>query len=176
MATETVTCVIDANTLIDNIHQIKALIYDGHIQLCVPLSSTFERLLEASVADSWIAVDHVDHIYRKSIEKSSEPEKAARPKFGGKPSRVYPTFDISPRVTKEFLERSKENLEKLSKEDSENSAVVFQKEEEQYTPWKNLELQEEQERQKNAEKPATFAAALLAKLNIAEAPASSSKG
>jgi len=72
-------------------------------------------------------------------------------------------------VAKEFLERSKQEESKL--------LVDFQMEEEQYTTWKNLEIQEEQEKQKNAEgKPATFAAALLAKLNIAEAPAQVPKG
>lgn len=72
-------------------------------------------------------------------------------------------------MAKEFLERSKQEESKL--------LVDFQKEEEQYTTWKNLEIQEEQEKQKTAEgKPATFAAALLAKLNIAEAPAQVTKG
>jgi len=72
-------------------------------------------------------------------------------------------------VTKEFLQRSKQEESKL--------LVGFQKEEEQYTTWKNLEILEEQEKQKNAEgKPATFAAALLAKLNIADAPAQVPKG
>lgn len=40
MNMDTQTCVIDASTLIDHIHQIKALVYDGHIRLAVPLSST----------------------------------------------------------------------------------------------------------------------------------------
>lgn len=152
MEMETTTCVIDANTLIDHIHEVKALVYDGHIQLCVPLST----------------IDYVDEIWKKSLEPKPEPEKAARPKSGGKPARVFPTFDISPRIAKEFLERSKQDGKKL--------AVEFQKEEEQFTVWKNLEIREEQERQKNADgKPATFAAALLAKLNTAEAPAESSK-
>ena len=82
---------------------------------------------------------------------------------------MYPTFDISPSIAKEFLKRSRQ--------EESNLLVDFQKEEEQYTTWKNLEIQEEQEKQKNAEgKPATFAAALLAKLNIAEVPAQTPKG
>lgn len=40
MNMDTQTCVIDASTLIDHIHQIKALVYDGHIHLAVPISST----------------------------------------------------------------------------------------------------------------------------------------
>jgi len=123
----------------------------------------------SNLTDINLAVDRVDQIYRKSTEPKSEPEKAARPKSGGKPAKIYPTFDISPCVAKEFLERSKQEESKL--------LVDFQKEEEQYTTWKNLEIQEEQEKQKNAEgKPATFAAALLAKLNIAEATAQVPKG
>ena len=82
---------------------------------------------------------------------------------------MYPTFDISPSIAKEFLKRSRQ--------EESNLLVDLQKEEEQYTTWKNLEIQEEQEKQKNAEgKPATFAAALLAKLNIAEVPAQTPKG
>ena len=169
MEMETTTCVIDANTLIDHIHEVKALVYDGHIQLCVPLSSTSSCAMKRPHAYVFLAIDRVDDSWKKSIEPKPEPEKAPRPKSGGKPARVYPTFDISPRIAKEFLERSKQ--------DGRKSAVEFQKEEEQYTVWKNLEIREEQERQKNADgKPATFAAALLAKLNIAEVPAESSKG
>ena len=118
-----------------------------------------------------IAIDRVDQQYRKSLEPKPEPEKAARPKSGGKPAKVYPTFDISPRVAKEFLERLKQEESK--------PIVDFQKDEERYTTWKNMEIQEEQEKQKqkSAEgKPATFAAALLAKLNISEAPAELPKG
>lgn len=164
------TCVIDANTLIDHIHQIKALVYNGHIHLAVPLSSKSSvALLARSITEIDIAVDRVDQQYRKSIEPKPEPEKATRPKSGGKPAKVYPAFDISPRVAKEFLERSSQEAIKI--------LVDFQKDEEQYTTWKNLEIQEEQEKQKNAEgKPATFAAALLAKLNISEAPAEAPKG
>ena len=169
MESNTTTCVIDANTLIDHIHEVKALVYDGHIQLCVPLSSMSTYITKPLNAHISLVIDRVDQICRTSVEPKSEPEKAPRPKSGGKPARVYPTFDISPRVAKEFLERSKQDGSKL--------AVEFQKEEEQFTVWKNLEIKEENERQKNADgKPATFAAALLAKLNIAEAPAESPKG
>lgn len=164
------TCVIDANTLIDHIHEVKALVYDGHIQLCVALTT----------------MGRIDQICKKFIEPKPEPEKAPPPRSGGKPksargkparekpakekpAREKPARDINPQIAQEFLERSKQGDEEL--------AVEFQKEEEQFTVWKNLELQEEQEKQKNADgKPATFAEALLAKLNIAEAPAESLKG
>lgn len=164
------TCVINANTFIDHIHQIKALVYDGRIRLAVPLSSM--SMVDRScmnLAKINSAVDSVEQLSHKSIEPKPVPEKAARPKSGGKPVKVFPTFDISPRVAKEFLERLKQVESKLP--------IDFQNEGEQYTSWKNLEIQEEQEKRKNADgKPATFAAALLAKLNIVEAPAQSSKG
>ena len=38
------TCVIDAITLIDHIHQIKTFVYDGYIRLAVPMSSTFSTV------------------------------------------------------------------------------------------------------------------------------------
>ena len=169
MEPNTTTCVIDANTLIDHIHEVKALVYDGHIQLCVPLNGMPTCVAKPLHAHICTVIDRVDQVCRTSIEPKSEPEKAPRPKSGGKPARVYPTFDINPRLAKEFLERSKQEGSKM--------AVEFQKEEEQFTVWKNLEIKEEHERQKNADgKPPTFAAALLAKLNIAEAPTDSPKG
>ena len=53
--------------------------------------------------------------------------------------------------------------------------MEFQKEAEEYTPWKNLREQEEKQKAPDA-KPAGYAAALLAKLNIKEAPVQAPKG
>ena len=80
---------------------------------------------------------------------------------------MHPAFDINPRVAREFLERCRVEDNKLG--------VEFQQETEQYTPWKNLQEQEEEQMAPDA-KPAGYAAALLKKLNNKEAPAQAAKG
>ncbi|KAL8794344.1 MAG: hypothetical protein Q9195_003041 [Heterodermia aff. obscurata] len=145
------TCVVDATTLIDHIHGIKKLIHDGQLRVTVPLST----------------VESVEKIYQKSIEPKPEPKEPARPKASGRPAKVHPAFDINPRVVREFLDRCRVEENKLG--------VEFQQETEQYTPWKNLQEQEEEQKAPDA-KPAGYAAALLKKLNIKEAPVQVAKG
>ena len=106
-------------------------------------------------------------MYQKSIEPKPEPKEAARLKSSGKPVKVYPTFDINPRVATEFLDRCKSEDSKLG--------VEFQQAAEDYTPWRNMKEQEEKQKAPDA-KPAGYAAALLAKLHDKEAPAQAPRG
>ena len=169
MDTQVQTCVVDAQTLTDHIHGIKKLVYDGRIRVMVPLSSTPQHFLHmyCTSANSDLAAESAEKIYQKSIEPKPEPKEAPRPKATGRPAKVYPTFDINPRVTREFLGSCKAADSKLG--------VEFQKEAEEYTPWKNLKEQEEKQKAPEA-RPVGYAAALLAKLNIPVTPVQTPKG
>ena len=109
----------------------------------------------------------MDKIYQKSIEPKPEPKESTRAKTSSRPAKVHPAFDINPRVVREFLERSRIEDSKLG--------VEFQQETEQYTPWKNLVEQEEEQKAPDA-KPAGYAAALLKKLNNKETLVQAAKG
>lgn len=74
---------------------------------------------------------------------------------------------MNARVAREFLGRCKAEDSQLG--------VEFQKEAEEYTPWKNLKEQEEKQKAPEA-KPVGYAAALLAKLNIPVTPVQTPKG
>lgn len=163
------TCVVDAITLTEHIHGIKQLVYDGRLRVTVPLSSTYNRLTRHYCAEAnlWKAVESVEKLYQTSIEPKPEPKEAPRPKSSGRPVKVHPTFDINPRVVREFLERCR-------LEDSK-TGVEFQKEAEQYTPWKSLQEEEEEQKAPDA-KPVDYAAALLKKLKTKVAPLEASKG
>lgn len=41
---EKTSCLIDATTLVEHIHEIKSWIYNGQLRLVVPLSSKLESL------------------------------------------------------------------------------------------------------------------------------------
>ncbi|CAD6585991.1 MAG: hypothetical protein ASARMPRED_002368 [Alectoria sarmentosa] len=156
---ETPICVIDAKTFVDHIQIIKHWIYSGHLRLFVP-SCTIEE---------------VEQLYQKSIEQKPTTQEAPRPKSLGKPARKeYPAFDINPRVAREYLARLKNR--KAQESDSEqrvffqekenHEAVYFQKSNEQYTQWKDLDVEEE--RPEFTEGPPTsWAEALRRKQNLA---------
>lgn len=75
-----------------------------------------------------------------------------RPRAGGKPTRIEPpAFDINPLVAGELLNR-------LRSKDGETK-LEFQKDSEQYSPWKFLE-QEEERSNVTESKPSTFAQAV----------------
>lgn len=42
---EKITCVIDATTLVEHIHEIKSWIYNGQLRLVVPLNSKLESCI-----------------------------------------------------------------------------------------------------------------------------------
>ncbi|KAL8688450.1 MAG: hypothetical protein Q9218_005641 [Villophora microphyllina] len=133
-------CVVDAATLIENIQEIKNLIYQGRVRLVVP------QCTSASLEQAYAKFK--DDVNKKPL-RQPEPQ---RPRSGGRPMKVEPpAFDINPLVAGELLNRYKSK-------DGENS-IEFQKDSEQYSPWKYLE-QEEERRNVTASKPSTFAQAV----------------
>ncbi|KAL8733950.1 MAG: hypothetical protein Q9181_003363 [Wetmoreana brouardii] len=133
-------CVIDAATLVENIQQIKQYIYQGRVRLVVPqcTSASIEPVYEKLKEEA-----------NKKPLRQLEPQ---RPRSGGRPTRIeHPAFDINPLVAGEFLVRLRS--------DDGQSGVEFQKDGEQYSPWKILELEEES-RSATENKPTTFAQAV----------------
>ncbi|KAI4245707.1 MAG: hypothetical protein LQ352_006515 [Teloschistes flavicans] len=133
-------CVVDASTLVENIQEIKSLIYQGRLRLVVPqcTSASLDQIYAKLKEDA-----------NKKPVRQSEPQ---RPRAGGKPTRTEPpAFDLNPLVAGELLNR-------IRSENGENS-VEFQKDSEQYSPWKFLE-QEEERSNTTVTKPSTFAQAV----------------
>ncbi|KAL8804283.1 MAG: hypothetical protein Q9182_002647 [Xanthomendoza sp. 2 TL-2023] len=133
-------CVVDANTLVENIQEIKRFLQQGQIRLVVPQCTSTS----------------LEHKHAKLKEEASkkptrQPE-AHRPRSGGKPAKIeHPALDINPLVAGEFLAR-------LRSDDGQDT-VEFQKDSEQYSPWKMMELEEES-RSANENRPTTFAQAV----------------
>ena len=74
-----------------------------------------------------------------------------RPKSASKPARkVIPAFDINPAVAREFLARLRKAKEEehddkeksLCYEDERRGAIQFQSPKEEYTPWKDIPVEE----------------------------------
>ncbi|KAL8651898.1 MAG: hypothetical protein Q9226_004497 [Calogaya cf. arnoldii] len=132
-------CIVDATTLVENIQQIKRLVHQGQIRLVVPRCTA--TALERNYAN-------LKEEANKKPQRQVEPQ---RPRAGGKlPKIEHPAFDINPLVAGEFLARLRSN---------DNSTVEFQKESEQYSPWKIMELEEES-RSATENRPTTFAQAV----------------
>ncbi|CAO1596242.1 hypothetical protein XANCAGTX0491_000095 [Xanthoria calcicola] len=132
-------CVVDATTLVENIHQIKTLVHQGQIRLVVPqcTATALERMYANLKEEA-----------NKKPPRQVEPQ---RPRASGKPAKSeHPVFDLNPLVAGEFLAR-------LQSDDK--STVEFQKDSEQYSPWKIMELEEEN-RAATENRPATFAQAV----------------
>ncbi|KAL8696142.1 MAG: hypothetical protein Q9224_002951 [Gallowayella concinna] len=133
-------CVIDANTLLENIQEIKRFIQQGQIRLVVPQCTSIS--LEQKCAK----------LKEEASKKPTRQPEAHRPRSGGKPAKIeHPALDINPLVAGEFLAR-------LRADDGQNT-VEFQKDSEQYSPWKMMELEEES-RSANENRPTTFAQAV----------------
>ncbi|KAL2038286.1 hypothetical protein N7G274_008935 [Stereocaulon virgatum] len=152
-------CVVDANTLVDYIQDVKRWIYNGQLRLVVP-SSTLEN---------------VEQIYQKSVEIKSTPKEPPRPRSSGKlAKKEFPAFDINPRLARTFLTRLKTwkeedeaSEQRLFLQEKENhEAVEFQQQTEQYAPWKDLEVEEEKS-VPILDRPATWAEALRRKQALA---------
>ncbi|KAL9599155.1 MAG: hypothetical protein Q9219_004022 [cf. Caloplaca sp. 3 TL-2023] len=133
-------CVVDATTFVDHIQDIKRLIYQGHIRLVVPqctsapLESKYEKLTE------------------ETNKKPLRQVETQRPKSSGKPSKIEPpAMNINPLVAGEFLAR-------LRSQDGQ-SVAEFQQDNEQYSPWKAMELEEES-RKTTDNRPTSFAQAV----------------
>lgn len=121
------------------------------------------------------ASEQVEQIYQKTKEIKPAPKEAARPKPFGKPAKIeHPPFDLNPLLAKNFLARLKTRKEedaaseqRVFFEEKENHvAVVFQQSSEQYTPWKDLEIEEEKPLV-TEDRPTTWAEALRRKQNLA---------
>ncbi|KAI4265463.1 MAG: hypothetical protein L6R38_009404 [Xanthoria sp. 2 TBL-2021] len=132
-------CVVDATTLVENIQQIKRLVHQGQIRLVVPQCTA--TALERKYAN-------FKEEANKKPPRQVEPQ---RPRASGKPAKIeHPAFDINPLVAGEFLAKLQSN---------DKSTVEFQKDSEQYSPWKLMELEEEN-RSATENRPATFAQAV----------------
>ena len=98
-------------------------------------------------------------------------KETPRSKVSGKPpKKEYPAFDINPTLAKNFLLRLKtwknkdaaaEQREFLQEKEN-HAAVSFQSSSEQYTPWKDVEMEEEPQ-QVVEDRPTTWADALRRK-------------
>ena len=129
----------------------------------------------------------MEQLYQKSIEVKPTPQEPPRPKSIGKPTRKeYPAFDINPRVARAFLTRLKAWKEEdavleqrdFIRENENHDAVEFQEPSEQYTPWKDIETEEETP-EPVMDRPTTWAEALRRKQNLANGisdPSESPKG
>ncbi|KAL6716692.1 hypothetical protein ACLMJK_006260 [Lecanora helva] len=150
-------CVIDARTFVDHIHDIKRWIYNGQLKVVIPLA-TFES---------------VEQLELKIREPKALPKEPARPRSSGKPAKKeYPAFDINPLLARNFLSRLKAWKEKGADEESQaleekenHGAVSFQQTGEQYTPWKDVEVEEEKP-QAIDDRPSTWAEALRKKQSL----------
>lgn len=156
---ETPICVIDAKTLVDHIQDLKNWIYSGQLRLVVPTCT----------------IEQVEQLYQKSIEPKPTAQEAPRPRSLGKPpKKEYPAFDINPRVAREYLGRLKyrkeqdaDSEQRVFFQDQENhDAIRFQQPNQQYTPWKNLDVEEEKPEAIEGP-PTSWAEALRRKQNMA---------
>lgn len=129
------------------------------------------------------AFETVEQIYQKSIEVKPTPQEPPRPRSIGKPTRKeYPAFDINPRVARAFLTRLKTWKEDdavleqrdFIRENENHDAVAFQEASEQYTPWKDIGVEEEMP-EPVMDRPTTWAEALRRKQNLANGISDSSE-
>lgn len=103
------------------------------------------------------------------------PKEPPRPRSSGKPAKKeFLTFDINPRLARTFFTRLKTWKEEdvaseqraFFQEKENHEAVKFQQPAEQYTPWKDLEIEEEKP-EPIPDRPATWAEALRRKQAVA---------
>ena len=143
----------------------------------------FTHYLFHPVNISGSASETVEQLYQKSIEVKPTPQEPPRPKSIGKPTRKeYPAFDINPRVARAFLTRLKACKEDdaaleqrdFIRENENHDAVEFQEPSEQYTPWKDIEIEEEMP-EPVVDRPTTWAEALRRKQNLANGISDSSE-
>ncbi len=173
---ETPICVADARTLVENIHDIKRWIYNGQLRLVVPSCSRCNHLRrDVGPTEKYPVAEQVEQIYQKSKETKSVSKDTTRPKAFGKPAKIeYPPFDINPLLAKNFLARLKTWKEEdaaseqriFFQEKENHGAVSLQQTSEQYTPWKDLEIEEEKPQVVEV-RPTTWAEALRRKQNLA---------
>ncbi|KAL8905251.1 MAG: hypothetical protein Q9207_002760 [Kuettlingeria erythrocarpa] len=139
-------CVVDATTLVDHIHEIKSFVYQRRVCLVVPqhVSTPLEQKF-ASLSDE------ATKKQKPSKPEPQRPRSSGRLTKGEKSSKAeHPAMDINPLVAGEFLSR-------FSSDETQRH-VEFQKESEQYSQWRLLELEEESKKA-HENKPTSFAQA-----------------
>lgn len=108
------------------------------------------------------ALEQVESIYKNSLLPKETQKGTAKKSFGRAARREeQPLFDINPRTAWEFLSRAQSEKGEVG--------VFLQKEEEQFTQWKEEEKEVVKPHSPSAE-PTSFAEALLRKLNFDSAP------
>ncbi|MCJ1400515.1 hypothetical protein MMC11_003721 [Xylographa trunciseda] len=149
---EHLTCVVDATTLVDRIHEIKQWVYNDAIRIHIPLS-TFEK---------------VEQLYQASLAPKEPQKESAPKKTSSKATRKEtPLFDINPRTAKEFLLRA---------QGANINNVSFQLPHEQFTQWKEEEQQATKVEQPPEGPPTSFAEALRRKKFNDELESNGNKG
>ncbi|KAI4170198.1 MAG: hypothetical protein LQ348_007149 [Seirophora lacunosa] len=156
-------CVVDATTLVEHIQVIKKYVYQGRMCLVVPQRSMSFclRSTDAIGLTQITASTPLEFRYEKFAEdakkKPSRQPEPQRPRSRGRPAKVekstkaeQPAVDNNPLVAGEFLARLRS--------DENQKGVEFQKDSEQYSPWRLLEIEEES-RNANDDKPTSFAQA-----------------
>ena len=137
------------------------------------VSGNFMVLYTCDV-DKILAYEQVEQIYQKSKEVKPISKESSRSKPSGKPSKKeHPTFDINPLLAREFLLRLKtweqadgsSEQREFFREKEKHEAVTFQQPNEQYTPWKDVDTEEEKP-QVAEDRPSTWAEALRRKQNL----------
>ena len=163
---QTPYCVIDATTLVENVHEIKKWIYNGQVRIIVPWSSMYSVYLCVvfSTSNCVQALERVEQLYQKTIEQKPKPQEPARPRSSGKTARKeHPTYDINPRLARAFLARLQHGKDHGDLELPFH--VEFQQANEVYTPWTLAEAQGEKRDGSPEKGPTTFAQA-VAKSNL----------
>ncbi|MCJ1286003.1 hypothetical protein MMC26_005345 [Xylographa opegraphella] len=163
------TCVIDARTLVDRIHEIKQWVYSDAIGIHIPLSSTFILLsLFGLHAENLKAFEKFEELYQTSLV-TKEVQKESAPKRASSKStrKETPLFDINPRTAREFLLRTQgANINNIS----------FQLPHEQFTQWREEEQQANKVENLPEGPPTSFAEALRRKKFNDELEANGTKG
>ncbi len=156
---EPLSCVTDAATLVENIYEIKSWVYNGQVQLVVPLSSMSHPASSAvwiflTIVPAYEHLEKLSQDYKEQILKRPDPQ---RQRSSSKPARKeFPAFDINIRVAEEFLAR-------LKLEETKHH-VTFQQPSEEYSPWKGVEAHVEKKDSKE-HGPTTWAQAALTSLH-----------
>lgn len=121
------------------------------------------------------ACEHVVQLSEKSKELKPPVQQAPPQKTFGRPARKeYPAFDINHHVAREYLARIKEGKNGIggAKErpisglEERHGAVDFQQPKEEYTPWKDVPVEEEKIEVPD-DRPISWAEAARRKQNLA---------
>ena len=147
----------------------------NYVLWCPQLVGQVLGLSLVNHTDNMIVYEHVEQIHQKSKEVKPASKEAARPKSSGRPAKKeQPAFDINPLLAKNFLSRLKTWKEEQAvseqreflEEKEKHGAVNFQNASEQYTPWKDVEIEEEMPAVAD-DRPTTWAEAARRKQHLA---------